>query len=309
MGVLSTMRGVQYRGGYHEYCWGISWVPWGVQYHGDIMSTVGVILSTMGMFSTVGGYHDARGGISWVPWGCSVPWGDTILWNLSTMGGYHDTCGGISWVLWGCSVPWGTQITKDFPPTVLMISPTCITLSAMVLNIPHSTQDNPHSTHDIPTVLNTPTVLKISPTFITISPTFITLSPTVLNTPHGTQDIPHGTAHTLYRVVMYKLFLPSFIYLFTIQFVIWVCTYMRDEYHQQDGVGLGPLHKLADLTFNWTLKALKKYLYHSCRKDVVSDSLIFFSLSWHLWQRHWQDCIKSVKDYVYLPRQGLVKLT
>ena len=52
--------------------------------------------------------------------------------------------------------------------------------------------------------------------------------------------------------------------------VIWVCTYMRDEYHQQDGVGLGPLHELADLTFNWTLQALKKHLYHSCRKDVVS---------------------------------------
>ena len=66
----------------------------GVQYHGDIMSTVGVILSTVG---------------------CSVPWGDILMHVgdiMSTMGGvqyrggYHplkfeyrggyDTCGGIS---------------------------------------------------------------------------------------------------------------------------------------------------------------------------------------------------------------------
>ena len=44
---------------------------------------------------------------------------------------------------------------------------------------------------------------------------------------------------------------------------------MRDEY-QQDGVGLGPMHQLADLNFNWTLQALKKHLYHSFRKNVVS---------------------------------------
>ena len=53
------------------------------------------------------------------------------------------------------------------------------------------------------------------------------------------------------HTVMYKLFLPSCIYLFTIhawlvssrKFVIWVCTYIRDEY-QQDWVWLGPLHEL-----------------------------------------------------------------
>ena len=50
---------------------------------------------------------------------------------------------------------------------------------------------------------------------------------------------------------------------------------MRDKYHQQDGVGSGPLHELVDLTFNWTLQALKKHLYHSCRKDVVSAKVIF----------------------------------
>ena len=40
--------------------------------------------------------------------GCSVPWGDI----MSTVGGYLEYRG-------GCSVPWGTQITIDFPPTVL----------------------------------------------------------------------------------------------------------------------------------------------------------------------------------------------
>ena len=49
---------------------------------------------------------------------------------------------------------------------------------------------------------------------------------------------------------------------------------MRDEY-QQDGVGLGQLHELVDLNFNWTLQALKKHLYHSCRKEVVSAQVIF----------------------------------
>ena len=50
------------------------------------------------------------------------------------------------------------------------------------------------------------------------------------------------------HTVMCKLFLPSFIYLFTIhawlvssrKFVIWVCAYMRNKY-QQDGDGLGPI--------------------------------------------------------------------
>ena len=41
---------------------------------------------------------------------------------MSTVGGYHEYRG-------GCSVPWGTQITKDFPPTVL---------------------NTLHGTHDIP---------------------------------------------------------------------------------------------------------------------------------------------------------------
>ena len=57
---------------------------------------------------------------------------------------------------------------------------------------------------------------------------------------------------------------------------------MCDEY-QQDGVGSGPLLELVDLknkcdrsfNFNWTLQALKKQLYHSCRKEVVSARVIF----------------------------------
>ena len=189
-GYLEYRGGVQYRGGYHDKCGGISWVPWRVfSTVGDIMSTVGVILSTVGdimmhvgdIMSTVGGvqyrggipsfeiwvlwrdimmhvggYHEYRGGcsvpwgiswvpwglswvpwgiswctwgISWVLWGCSVPWGDTILWNLSTVEGYHDACGGYHEYRGGCSVPWGTQITKDFSPKVL---------------------NTLHGTHDIP---------------------------------------------------------------------------------------------------------------------------------------------------------------
>ena len=44
---------------------------------------------------------------------------------------------------------------------------------------------------------------------------------------------------------------------------------MRDKY-QQDGVGLGPLDELVVLKFKSTLKELKKDLYHSCRKEVMS---------------------------------------
>ena len=49
---------------------------------------------------------------------------------------------------------------------------------------------------------------------------------------------------------------------------------MRNKY-QQDGVGLDPMYKLVGLKFNWTLHALKKDLYHSCRKEVVSAQVIF----------------------------------
>ena len=158
-GVLSTVGGVQYRGG-------ISWVPWGVfSTVGDIMINVGDILSTVEGVQYRGGYHEYRGGLSWVPWGmfstvggyrdacggyheyrggCSVPWGDTILWNLSTVGGYHDICGGISWVPWGVFSTVGYSNNKRFfpprywtPSTVLMISPTCIMIS------PHGTEHPP----------------------------------------------------------------------------------------------------------------------------------------------------------------------
>ena len=45
--ILSTMRGVQYHGGYHEY-------------------RGGVILSTMGGYHDVhGGYHEYRGGVQY----------------------------------------------------------------------------------------------------------------------------------------------------------------------------------------------------------------------------------------------------
>ena len=52
-GVFSTVRGVQYREGYLEYCGGYLEYRGGVQYHGGYHDKCGDILSTMG---------------------CSVPW-------------------------------------------------------------------------------------------------------------------------------------------------------------------------------------------------------------------------------------------
>ena len=62
-GYLEYRGGVQYRGGYHEYC-------------GVILSTVEVILSTVGDVQYRGGYHVARGGYHEYRGGCSVPWGE-----------------------------------------------------------------------------------------------------------------------------------------------------------------------------------------------------------------------------------------
>ena len=55
---------------------------------------------------------------------------------------------------------------------------------------------------------------------------------------------------------------------------------MRNK-HQQDGVGLGPLHELVGLEFSWTLQILKKHLYHSCRKEVVVSALVIFITNCH----------------------------
>ena len=86
------------------------------------MMHVGDTMSTVGVFSTVGGYRPLY---------------------IEYRGGYHDTCGGYHEDLGGVQYRVGTQITNDFPPTVLMISPTCIMISPTVLSIPHGTQDNP----------------------------------------------------------------------------------------------------------------------------------------------------------------------
>ena len=57
LGGAQCHKGVQYRGGYHEYCGDI-------QYRGDILRAMGDI-----MMDGQGGYHDGYGG-------------------------YHDGCGG-----------------------------------------------------------------------------------------------------------------------------------------------------------------------------------------------------------------------
>ena len=66
-------------------------------------------------------------------------------------GGYHDTCGGYHEYRGGCSVLWGTQITKDFPPTVL--------------NTPHGTHDIPHGTEHPHGTQDIPTFIMISPRY------------------------------------------------------------------------------------------------------------------------------------------------
>ena len=62
-------------------------------------------MSTVGNTQYRGGYHDAHG------WFHEYR-GEYHPLKFEYRGGYHEYRG-------GCSVPWGTQITKDFPPTVL----------------------------------------------------------------------------------------------------------------------------------------------------------------------------------------------
>ena len=75
LGVLSTVVGVQYRGGYHDAC-------------GGILSTMGCSVS----------WHDKCKGISRVPWGCSIPW-EVIFSTVGDTqyhGGYNDALEEIS---------------------------------------------------------------------------------------------------------------------------------------------------------------------------------------------------------------------
>ena len=81
--MCSTVGGVQYRGdimstvgGYLEYRGGCS-LPWG-----DIMINVGDILSTVGVFSTMGRYHEYCGGYL------------EYRGGVQYRGGYHDARGG-----------------------------------------------------------------------------------------------------------------------------------------------------------------------------------------------------------------------
>ena len=128
--IMSTVEGVQYRGGIPSF---ELWVPWG-----DIMMHVG-------------GYHEYRGG-------CSVPWGTQITIDfsptvLNTLHGTHDIPPRASWypptVL---NIPHGTQDN----PTVLMISPHGTEHPPRYSRYPphlswypHGTE-HPHGTQDIP---------------------------------------------------------------------------------------------------------------------------------------------------------------
>ena len=99
------------------------------------MSTVGRYLEYHGGCSVPWGYHDACGGYHEYR-GVFSTMGGYYPLKFEYCGGYHDARGRYHEYHGGCSVPWGTQITKDFPPTVL--------------NTLHGTHDIPHVHHDIP---------------------------------------------------------------------------------------------------------------------------------------------------------------
>ena len=72
---MSTPGGVQYTGAYHDECGGYHEYIGGVQYTGDIMSTLGcsvhqeIIMSTLGDIKIhVGGYHEYTGGVQYTGW-------------------------------------------------------------------------------------------------------------------------------------------------------------------------------------------------------------------------------------------------
>ena len=92
-----------------------------------MFSTVGDIMSTVrGYHEYRAGYHEYRGVFSTV--------GDimSIVEGVQCRGGYHPLKFEYRG---GCSVLWGTQITKDYPPTILNTlhgtheSPMCIMIS------------------------------------------------------------------------------------------------------------------------------------------------------------------------------------
>ena len=92
----------------------------------------------------VRGYHEYRRG-------CSIPTREvTILCNLNTVGDVMSTIEGVQY-------RGDTQITKDFSPTVLMISP------HVHHDIPHGAQDNLHGTHYTHTVMSTPQYSRYPP--------------------------------------------------------------------------------------------------------------------------------------------------
>ena len=103
---------------------------------GYLLSTVGRCHEYCGGYLDYrGGYHDAYGENH--EYRGSVQYhGECHPLYIEYRGGYHDTCGGYHEYRGGVQYHGGTQVTKDFPPTVL--------------NTLHSTHDTPHVHHDIP---------------------------------------------------------------------------------------------------------------------------------------------------------------
>ena len=154
---MSTVEGVQYRGGIPSF---EIWVPWG-----DIMMHVG-------------GYHEYRGG-------CSVPWGTQITIDfsptvLNTLHGTHDIPPHASWY-----PPryWTSPTVLKITPTVLMISPHGTEHPPRYSRYPPTfIMISPHGTERPPRYSRyPPTVLMISPHGTEHRPRYWT-PPTVLHT-------------------------------------------------------------------------------------------------------------------------------
>ena len=206
VGVFSTVGGFMINvGGYHDKCGGISWVPWGyiTMHVGDIMSTVEGVQYRGGkiqllfeyptVLNTPHGTHDIPPHASWYP--------PTVL-KFQRMVSPHGTehPPRYSWYPPTC-IMISPHMHHDIPPRYSNFKgwypPT-------VLNTLHGTHDIP------PCASWYPPWYWTSPTVLKITPHGTHESPHGTEHPHGTQDIPpryswypptvlmispHGTEH------------------------------------------------------------------------------------------------------------------
>ena len=167
-GIMSTVEGVQYRGGKSLVIWvphgtehppRYSWYPPRYSWYPPTFIMISpTVLKFQRMISPHSTEHPPR--YSWYPPRAS--WYPPQYWTS---------------------------------PTVLKISPTVLKFQRMisptVLNTPHGTHDIPHGHHDIPPRYWTPHGTQDIP------PRYSWYPPTVLNTPHGTEHPPRYCTHII----------------------------------------------------------------------------------------------------------------